>query len=192
MSRARRAVFERCSGNRGSLIINAVDSSLVSAALKIGGEPSVDDGDRFFFGHLALADGDHVAVSVLFGEAGSPLVPDHRTSNPAKPVCHDRLVPASAHEDTKGMLTRRNGLCRGTDKRRVVNRGFGIGAEVLNFHSLCLKMTLQGGLEFVSRVVAGYGNAWHGEFKKKCRLLSVGILVVCNVFRVGNAVMVPD
>ena len=108
----------------------------MSATFELSGEPGVNDSDCFFFGHLALANGDHITVTVLFGEARSLFVPDHGTSNPAESVGNDGFVPTSADNNTIGMLTPGNSPCRRPDKVRIVYRIEGIGSEILNSESL--------------------------------------------------------
>jgi hypothetical protein len=66
-----------------SLFINLVNTSLVSATFELSGKPCVNHDDCFLFGHLALANGDHVTITVLFGEACSLFIPNHGTPNPA-------------------------------------------------------------------------------------------------------------
>ena len=69
---------------------------------------------------------------MLFGEPRSTLVPDHGTPNPAESVGNDGFVSASAHDNTKWVLTFGNGPCRCADKVRVVYRVGGMGSEILN------------------------------------------------------------
>jgi hypothetical protein len=115
----------------------------VSATFKLSGEPGVNDGHCLLLGHLALANGDHVAVTVFFCQARSPFVPDHCTPNPAEPVGNDGFVPAPTQDDAKGVFALRHGPCRCAHKVRVIYRLGGVGPEIFDLDSFRLNMGLQ-------------------------------------------------
>lgn len=79
-----------------SLRLNLVDSFLVASTFEFGGKPRVNNRDGYVFAQETLADGDHVAVTVLLGESRSLVVPDHRTPDPSDSVCDDCLISAPA------------------------------------------------------------------------------------------------
>ena len=133
----------------------------MSSAFEISGKPGVDDSDSFIFGHLALANGYHVAVPVLSGQACCFIVPDNSTPNPGEPVGNDRFVPATANYNTKGILTSSNGPCRCPDKSRIVYWRVVNGSEVLNLYALFFQMGLEHGLVLKPCVVACYGNSFY-------------------------------
>ncbi len=76
---------------RNSLFINLVDASLVSATFKLSGQPGVNDGDCFFLGHLALANSDHIAVTVLFLR-GPQFVRSRPRRTESRGVCWQRWL----------------------------------------------------------------------------------------------------
>ena len=138
----------------------------MAAAFKGRGQPDFYYFQCGFEGDQTLTEAERVGVVVLPGKPGAFDVPAEGTAN-AFDLVRDNCLPVAgtAQHDGSFAFTPRDGLCGGTDEKRVIDRLIAVRAEVADFMTEFLEERLD--LFFVIEAgVVGCNRDFHLAIRK--------------------------